>query len=216
MDDFEVVESPEPSAVNKTQSTPDDLQEDQNVVMSADYSRSMSNAVAEEKLIIAIEEPVIAKTISAKARLIMDDVAQKMETEYKDVFVVADTSNDIREGREIAVTQNVIERSYNLLLEIMADGSIDSNNLTRVIVYVCNIVSREYLSTWQDKQYLVLTVLRKYVANNAVEDNQKRLHMIIDAHVPIIVEKILCPKKKRFNFKFPNMRKPKFQCCKIL
>lgn len=201
MDDFEVIESSEASVEN--------LQDHQNVMTTTEYSKTMCDIEAKEKMITVDPSVIIPPPMTLKAMDIISDVIKKKNAEYKCAFVESDTSNNIHEGREVIVTQRMIDRSYDLLVEVMSGVNITSTNITIAIVYACNISSREYLPTWQDKQALVLSILRKYIITNNEESTQPQTNMLIEAHVPIIVEKILCPRKKWIKFKMP-----KFRCCK--
>jgi hypothetical protein len=141
----------------------------------------------------------------SRAHRIVNDITSKLGFEYAHIFQCSDMSNEIQCGREIVVSNKMIDRSNILFSELM-NGPISASNINLSIVYACSIVSYEYIKTWEDKQSLVLIILREYISkHNGSRDNKNAMHLFIESHVPIIVEKILHPKKKRFQF---------LTCCK--
>jgi hypothetical protein len=218
MDDFEVIEIPTSNAVKQPSSDLAGAQLEQTVKMNKKLNKSVFRLIdneeddTKEKKIDTVLRHVVSPILSSRAKQIIDYAAEEKDGKYKHVFVETDTSNDICEGREVAITQRSIDRSYTLFAEVMSKEQITSANLTTAVVYACSIVSNEYLTRWQDKQHLVLILLRQYVSNHDDDkQNQKQIHMLIDAHAPIVVEKVLCPNRKRFTIKYP-----KINCCKIL
>jgi hypothetical protein len=140
----------------------------------------------------------IEKKISVKARMIIRSVNSKQQFNN---FQLSDISNEIVEGREVVVSNKIINRSHILFSELMNKVPISGDNINLSIVYACHIAIREYIKTWQDKQFLVLTILRKYTIEHTELLDQNSIHVILESHIPIILEKIIHPEKKRFSIK---------------
>jgi hypothetical protein len=119
-----------------------------------------------------------------------------------------DFSNHIIDGREVIITNKITERSYCIFNSIMfITKNEELTDINMAITYACRIVSEEYIKEWQDKQYLVLIILRMYIKQSNC-CNKSELYLKIDSYVPIYVEKILHPTKLRL--KWYNW----YRCCK--
>jgi hypothetical protein len=122
----------------------------------------------------------------------------------------ADLSNHIVNGRDVVITNKIIQRTYVIFNTVMArTKNRDMKDIKMAITYACRIVSEEYIQKWQDQQHLVLLLLRIYVERGDFP-NRNELYMKIDSHVPIYVEKLLHPKKQRFKW----IRWPR--CCTVV
>jgi hypothetical protein len=135
--------------------------------------------------------------LSKQAQKIMDTSNAQWKEYYMDLFNKADISNSIVEGREVIVSNKMITRSYNLFAELMGERVITPVNINLAIVYACNVSNCEYIKTWQDKQMLVLLLLRMYIANNIDVNNIDGIYLMIESHIPIIVEKVLHSARRR-------------------
>lgn len=148
------------------------------------------------------------------ARAIYDDVERCTNDNCYVSIMGGDISNYIVDGREIYVTNRMIERSYAMFNEII--NATNEKNMTRIIIYACKIADREFLKTWQDKQMLVLLILHRYVDRRIERDIQHQQYLFIEAHVPIIVEKILHPRKRIYNIIKTHIARPlKFIKCRL-
>ena len=176
----------------------DDFEVIQSVDLKVDHSANNTMPSNDKEII----------PLSSRASSIINLVDIKQHTDYKHILNVSDISNHVVDGREVAVTIRSIERVYKLFCEVMHNKDVKITNINLAVVYACCVVDKEFLSTWQDKQGLVLIILRKYVNDNVAESEQPIIYMFIDSHVPVIVEKILHPKPKRFSFMIPK-------CCKL-
>jgi hypothetical protein len=146
------------------------------------------------------------KKMSSITVAILNDIASNRSINSYIDSNVSDISNSIVEGREIIVSHKMIKRANIIFSELM-NIPITSENINLAIIYACNVVSCEYIKTWQDKQYLVLTILRKHVMEHTPSLKRDMINVIIESHVPIIVEKILHTNRKRCSF-------PTFKCWK--
>lgn len=172
---------------------------DVEIKMEPQFSRSLSAS-------ISADEKKEALPLSTKAQSILDHVgASQQSGKYSELFG-SDISNYIVEGREVSVTRRMITRAYGLLQEIIRGDASCVDNINLLIIYACNVANREYLKSWQDKQMLVLIILRKYVDEFVDKHDQPATNSFIESHVPIIVEKIAHPKRR---FRLPNL------CCSI-
>ena len=135
------------------------------------------------------------KKLSTVANRIINDISSKKSINGCIDFNGADISNVIVDGREVVVSNKMINRAHALFSELMT-FPITVSNINLAIVYACNIVNCEYIKTWQDKQYLVLIILRKHVMDHVEYSMRDTIHIFIESYVPIIVEKILHKKRK--------------------
>ena len=167
MDDFEIIESVK-------EICHDDI-----------YDCQMESKIKEVNI------PVQVAQLSKQAQCVMDTSNAQWKERYFDLLNNIDISNEIANGRDVVVSNKMIVRSYRVFAELMNEQPITPANINLTIVYACNVCNCEYIQTWQDKQTLVLLLLRMYITNNNSDIDYDSIHFMIESHVPIIVEKVL-------------------------
>lgn len=179
------------------------VEDGSNVKIEPGFEQSISSTLQHEKNVSDEKSP--SQKMSRRAMLIIGDIEEKRNTDYIDIFGDTDISNDIVEGREVVVSNKIIKRAYALFSELMKGTPISISNINIATIYACKTVDFEYIKTWKDKQSLVFILMRRYIAEYTSVQEQSALHVVIESYVPIVLEKILHPKKR---FKWPS-----FKCC---
>lgn len=108
---------------------------------------------------------------------------------------------------------DLIDKLYNSLSHLVKGKKLTTENAMEIGINLMQIVETYPDLHGKQKKALVLHVLKRFVKENMVGDEEKVLLTFIDLFLPTVIDTLVSVDKKEFTIKIKKGFKSCFTCC---
>jgi hypothetical protein len=109
--------------------------------------------------------------------------------------------------------QIFVEKLYHSLKVIVGDKNMDTNNIISITTNLMQIIEKYPDLKGEEKKFILIHVIKKFVKDNVDNENQKNVLTFIDLFLPSFIDTVISVDKKEIIIKVKKGIKDCFTCC---